>query len=159
MMFERIIFMRESLDLSQREMADKIGTSKSNYARWETGEKVIPLTYLIKLCNMTQTPLDFALSISSKRTDFHKLINDPAKIGSRLKDIRKKHNLNQITKTLEKLFDAGFNTDKKILALKLEDLEKISNLQSNEALIIIEFKKAIKNKNIIAFLSGQIEEK
>lgn len=70
-----------------------------------------------------------------------------------------KHNLNQITKTLEKLFDAGFNTDKKILALKLEDLEKISNLQSSEALIIIEFKKAIKNKNIIAFLSGQIEEK
>ena len=70
-----------------------------------------------------------------------------------------KYNLNQITKTLEKLFDAGFNTDKKILALKLEDLEKISNLQSSEALIIIEFKKAIKNKNIIAFLSGQIEEK
>lgn len=95
MMFERIIFMRESLDLSQREMADKIGTSKSNYARWETGEKVIPLTYLIKLCNMTQTPLDFALSISNKRTEFHKLINDPAKIGVRLKDIRKKHNLNQ----------------------------------------------------------------
>ena len=69
-----------------------------------------------------------------------------------------KYNLNQITKTLEKLFDAGFNTDKKILALKLEDLERISNLQSSEALIIIEFKKAIKNKNIIAFLSGQIDE-
>lgn len=70
-----------------------------------------------------------------------------------------KHNLSLITKTLEKLFDAGFNTDKKILALKLEDLETISNLQANEALIIIEFKKAIKNKTLIPFLSGFKEER
>lgn len=70
-----------------------------------------------------------------------------------------KYNLSQITKTLEKLFEAGFNTDKKILALKLEDLEKISNLQSLETFIIIDFKKAIKNKDIIAFLSGNKEER
>ena len=70
-----------------------------------------------------------------------------------------KYNLNQITKTFEKLFDAGFNTDKKILALKLEDLEKIPNLQSNETFIIIDFKKAIKTKSIIAFLSGYKEER
>lgn len=70
-----------------------------------------------------------------------------------------KYNLGQITKTLEKLFQAGFNTDKKILAMRMEDLEKISNLQSSEALIIIEFKKAIKNKSIIAFLSGVNEER
>ena len=31
------------------------------------------------------------------------------------------YNLNQITKALEKLFGAGFNTDKKILAMKLEE--------------------------------------
>lgn len=64
------------------------------------------------------------------------------------------YNLNQITKTLEKLFASGFNTEKAILSMKFEDLEKINNLQSNEALIIIELKKAIKNKEIIAFLSG-----
>ena len=62
-----------------------------------------------------------------------------------------KYNIGQITKTLEKLFEAGFNTDKKILALKLEDLMKIPNLQNNETMIIIEFKKAVKNKQIIAF--------
>ncbi len=65
-----------------------------------------------------------------------------------------KYNLTQITKTLEKLFSAGFNTDKKIMAMKMEDLEKVSNLQANEALIIIDFKKAVKNKEITAFLSG-----
>lgn len=70
-----------------------------------------------------------------------------------------KYNLNQITKTLEKLFNAGFNTEKKILAMKMEDLEKISNLLSNETMIIIDFKKSIKNKNIVSFLSGMKEEK
>lgn len=69
-----------------------------------------------------------------------------------------KYNLGQITKTLEKLFKAGFNTDKKILAMKLEDLEKIDNLTSSEMLIIIDFKKAIKNRKIIAFLSGYEEK-
>ncbi len=69
-----------------------------------------------------------------------------------------KYNLNQITKTLEKLFGAGFNTDKKILALKLEDLEKIENLSSSDMLIIIDFKKAVRNKQLIAFLSGYKEK-
>lgn len=65
-----------------------------------------------------------------------------------------KYNLSQITKTLEKLFDAGFNTEKKILAMKLEDLVMIPNLQSIEALIIVEFKRAIKTREIVSFLSG-----
>lgn len=65
-----------------------------------------------------------------------------------------KYNLKQITSTLEKLFDAGFNTEKKILMMKMEDLSRINNLQSNETLIIIELKEAIKNKEIIAFFSG-----
>lgn len=69
-----------------------------------------------------------------------------------------KYNLSQITKTLEKLFGAGFNTDKKILAMKLEDLEKISNLTSSEMMIIIDFKRAIKNRQIIIFLSGYKEK-
>ena len=70
-----------------------------------------------------------------------------------------KYNIGQITKTLEKLFEAGFNTDKKILALKLEDLTKIPNLQNNETMIIIEFKNAVKNKQIIAFLCGYKENR
>lgn len=69
-----------------------------------------------------------------------------------------KNYLNQTTKTLDKLFGAGFNTEKKILAMQLEDLEKINNLTSSEMMIIIEFKRSIKNKQIIAFLSGYKEK-
>lgn len=69
-----------------------------------------------------------------------------------------KYNLNQITKLLEKLFEAGFNTEKKILMMKMEDLLKIKNLESKDSLLIIELKKAIKDKEIIAFLSGTKKE-
>ncbi len=68
--------------------------------------------------------------------------------------LKEKNNFNQKMKTIEKLFNAGFNTDKKIMCLKLEDLNKITNLQANETAIIIEFKNAVKSKQIINFLSG-----
>ena len=69
-----------------------------------------------------------------------------------------KYNLNQITKALEKLFEAGFYSDKKILAMKLEDLIKIGNLTSSEIAIIIDYRMAVKNKQITAFLSGYKEK-
>lgn len=69
-----------------------------------------------------------------------------------------KYNLNQITKALEKLFESGFNSDKKILAMKLEDLIKIGNLTSSEIAIIIDYRMAVKNKQITAFLSGYKEK-
>ena len=65
-----------------------------------------------------------------------------------------KFNFNQITKTLEKMFEAGFNTERKILNMKLEDLTKIPTLQASETIILIEIKKAIKNRTLLSFLSG-----
>ena len=68
-----------------------------------------------------------------------------------------KYNLNQISKTLDKLFNAGFNTEKKILAIQIEDLQKMPEVSSIEMNIIVDLKKAIKSKKLIAFLSGQEE--
>ena len=69
-----------------------------------------------------------------------------------------KYSVMQISKLLEKIFKAGFNTEKKILSIELNDLSKITDLTSIEINILIDLKKAIKNKKIISFLSG-IEEK
>ena len=68
-------------------------------------------------------------------------------------------NLNQITKLLEKVFKAGFTTEKDILNIQLDDLVKINDITGNEIMIIIELKKAIRNKRIIAFLNGTEEKK
>ena len=69
-----------------------------------------------------------------------------------------KYNLTQICKLLEKIFNAGFNNEKDILSIKLDDLPKISDLTSLEINIIKELKKANKNKKVIAFLNGNKRE-
>ena len=70
-----------------------------------------------------------------------------------------KYNLVQITKLLEKIFKAGFNDEKSILAIQLDDLEKIPDISSTDISILLELKKAIKSKKIIAFLSSGNERK
>ena len=70
-----------------------------------------------------------------------------------------KYNLSQITKVLEKIFKAGFKTEKDILNIKLDDLTKIQDLNGNEIIILLDLKKAIKNRQIIAFLSNSEEIK
>lgn len=70
-----------------------------------------------------------------------------------------KYNFGNITKLLEKLFKAGFDTEKSILGLNLEDLQKLNDITSSEITIILDLKKAIRNKKLIAFLSRNEEEK
>lgn len=62
-----------------------------------------------------------------------------------------KYNLSQITKVLEKIFKAGFKTEKDILNIKLDDLTRIQDVNGNEIIILLDLKKAIKNRQIIAF--------
>lgn len=70
-----------------------------------------------------------------------------------------KYNLSQITKVLEKIFKAGFKTEKDILNIKLDDLTRIKDVNGNEIIILLDLKKAIKNRQIIAFLSNSEEIK
>ena len=48
-----------------------------------------------------------------------------------------KYNFNQATKLLEKLFKAGFNDEKSILGIQLDDLEKIQDISSSDITIIL----------------------
>lgn len=70
-----------------------------------------------------------------------------------------KYNLSQITKVLEEIFKAGFKTEKDILNIKLDDLTRIQDINGNEIIILLDLKKAIKNRQIIAFLSNSDETK
>lgn len=96
MNFERIIFIRESLDMSQRELADKLKVSKSTYARWETGERIIPLEHLVDLCNLAKISLDYAFFISNNRKELNKkIIINKKIIGNNLKKLRLSKNYSQ----------------------------------------------------------------
>lgn len=96
MNFERLVYIRDELDLSQRSLAYELTIGKSTYARWETGEKIIPLKHLVHLCNMSGFSLDFALGLSDdKKRNKEKIVIDRKVIGENIRLLRKKNNLTQ----------------------------------------------------------------
>lgn len=96
MINERITLIREMLNLSQRELAEELQISKSTYARWETGEKIIPLTHLVDLCNLSNRSLDYVLGLNNDRSiTNNKLKIDSQLIGNKLKKLRIKNNESQ----------------------------------------------------------------
>lgn len=108
---ERLIFIRNNLDLSQREMAEKLNVAKSTYARWETGEKIIPLNHLIDFCNITKTGLDYAIGLSEKKTKLSDtIIINKSIIGNKLRELRLKNNLS------EKTFAESINTVQSVIS-------------------------------------------
>lgn len=96
MINERLIFIRESLDMSQRVLAEELNISKSTLARWETGESIIPLEYLVDLCNLSKRSLDYALGLSNNRTNIDKPIKiNRSKLSKKLKQLRVINNNSQ----------------------------------------------------------------
>ena len=83
------------MDLSQREMASKLNISKSTYARWETGENIIPLKHLVDFCNLTKINIDYVANISNNKKLDKNITIDKYKIGKKLKQARINNHLTQ----------------------------------------------------------------
>ena len=60
-------------------------------------------------------------------------------------------------KVFEKLAIVGYNTDQKIINLKVEELLLQPNFNRSELMIAVGIKNALSNKKIVTFLCG-IEE-
>lgn len=61
-------------------------------------------------------------------------------------------------KILEKLILAGYDNDKKIAEMNIENLILNNDFNRLELETIIRIKQAILNKNIISFISGKDKE-
>lgn len=93
---KRLILIRENLGFTQREMALFLCVSKSNYARWETGETIIPFKHLLSLANKTHYSVDYCLSITNDSTKRQKeIVCSASFMGKRLKEFRKNIGYNQ----------------------------------------------------------------
>ena len=57
-------------------------------------------------------------------------------------------------KVLEKLISLGYDTDKKIMDLNVEELIVKDSINRTELVIAIEIKKSLANKSLISYLSG-----
>ena len=62
------------------------------------------------------------------------------------------YTLTQSVKTLVKLFENNLDSEKKIKALKWEDLKQFSPIEKS---FIMDLKEAIANKEVIGFLAGK----
>ena len=66
-MYRRIRDLREDADLTQTQVAKRLGMSQTGYSKYETGENDVPTQVLIALARFYHTTTDYILSLSDER--------------------------------------------------------------------------------------------
>ncbi len=61
---ERLQFVRDMKNITQKELANYLGIKQQQYARYEKGVNVMPVTHLAKICIYLQVSADFILGLS-----------------------------------------------------------------------------------------------
>lgn len=95
---ERIHFLREKLNFTQKELAEHLHVSRSLINNWENGYANISLKQLIKLACFYQVSIDYLLGIVDDKDsyEYHYVSDMNLKnIGMKIREIRKKANLTQ----------------------------------------------------------------
>lgn len=64
---QRIRDLREDADLTQRQVAEFLGTSQTMYARYERGASELPIRHLIALAQLYRVSTDYILCIAPPR--------------------------------------------------------------------------------------------
>ncbi len=131
---ERLLDIRKDYGLNQKEMAEILKVSQSNYSRWENGKELIPLKKLNLLCNHFQTNMDYIVGISRNSKTIKKYQLDNKIIGSRLKEFRKKNQITQVqlanflntTHSTISAYESGKTTLLTAFALQIINKYKIS---------------------------------
>ncbi len=93
----RLKLVRERIGLTQKQLADIIGVTRSAYTQYESEYNTIPLIHLITLCNYFDISLDYIFSFRDKNK--YKNTNkefDILKVGKRLKEFRKEFKITQV---------------------------------------------------------------
>lgn len=64
---QKIKELRKEKGLSQKEVAEKLGTVQRQYIRYENGERELPLHHFIALAKFYGVTLDYLAGISDER--------------------------------------------------------------------------------------------
>lgn len=58
--------LREDRDLTQKDIANVLGTTQQVYSRYEKGENELPVRHLITLCRFYNVSADYILCLQKK---------------------------------------------------------------------------------------------
>ena len=137
--------LREELELTQQEIADKISINRVQYNQYENDYNTIPLRHLVKLCNFFNVSLDYIFDFTSKlQYNKVKMDIDVDLLKIRLKEFRQENKITQ------KVLAIDFNVSRTTIA----EYERGINLISTSFLYSI-----CKTYNISAdYLLGRIDK-
>lgn len=60
---ERIAWIRDCKNITQKEIADYLGIKQQQYSRYEKGINVMPVTYLSKICTYLEVSADYIMGL------------------------------------------------------------------------------------------------
>ena len=63
---ERIKWVRDCKNITQKEMAEHLGILQQQYARYEKGVNVMPITYLPEICKYLGVSADYILGLKDE---------------------------------------------------------------------------------------------
>ena len=123
-MNEHLLDLRDEKDLTQKEIANILNTTQSNYNKWETGKNLPPLFHLNTLANYFNTSIDYLAGLTNINIHTNKInIINKIDCGNKILELRKDNNLTQ--RDLAKALNTSHST--------------LSAYESGKYLIIISF--------------------
>ena len=67
---ERIQWVRDCKNITQKELADFLGIKQQQYARYEKGINIMPITYLKKICQCLDVSSDYIIGLTNEKKPY-----------------------------------------------------------------------------------------
>lgn len=67
----RLKDLREDRDLTQSEVADYLHIKQNTYSQYETGQRQLPIEYLIALAKLYNTSTDYILGLTQEKSPYN----------------------------------------------------------------------------------------
>lgn len=69
---ERLQWVRDCKNVTQKELAAYLGIKQQQYARYEKGINIMPITYLPKICEYLDISADYILGLIDEMISYKK---------------------------------------------------------------------------------------
>ncbi len=134
---DKIKYLRDELEITQEEISNVLGCTRTAYSLWEINKNTIPLYYLNKISNVYNINIDYLVDLSNKKyVNFKKVEIDKVKLGKRLREARKSINYTQeklasklnTTHSVISSYESGKST---VSTLFIIEIAKITNKSLN----------------------------